>query len=326
MESDLTFLSIIIPVFNSYNKLKKCLDSLKNQTNLNFEVIFVDDASTDKTYQYLKKYLEKTNIKHKIIVNKDNKGPGITRNIGLMNATGKYVTFIDSDDFIRKDTVNILLEIYNKFEPDCICFDYIRKTCKSEKKVKMINNVEYGNVKIREAFVNSKGSIWGKVFKLAIIRKNNIKFPDIKRNEDMPFAKVTISYSKSVYYYEEPLYYYVINQNSLMHNEKFTDENNAIKAFQYIEQKVSNEVRGELEEVFIKECLYSNICTTINKGYSRKEIIQKIKKQEEKYPSWNKNKAIKQLPFHIYIVLKLYELKLISPIRLIFKLKKLIMK
>ena len=56
MESDLTFLSIIIPVFNSYNKLKKCLDSLKNQTNLNFEVIFVDDASTDKTYQYLKKY------------------------------------------------------------------------------------------------------------------------------------------------------------------------------------------------------------------------------------------------------------------------------
>ncbi len=326
MESNLTFLSIIIPVYNSYNKIEKCLDSIESQTNLNFEVIFVDDASTDKTYQYLEEYLKRTNIKYKLIGNKENKGPGAARNIGLMNATGEYVTFIDSDDYIRNDTVNILYGIYSNSKPDCICFDYIRKEYNSEKKVRMIDNVDYGDVKIKKAFVNCKGSIWGKVFKLSLLKENNIIFPNLNRNEDMPFAKVAISYSKSVYYSKQPLYYYVINRSSLMHNDKLTDENNAIKALEYIEQRASDEVSDVIEDVFIKECIYSNICTAINKGYSRKKIIQKIKEQEKKYPRWTKNKVIKQLPFHIYIVLRLYQLKLILLIRLIFKFKKLIIK
>lgn len=102
------FFSIIVPVYNTDKYLKKCLDSITNQTFQEFEVIVINDASTDKSAEILSTYF--SNSKFKIVHLEQNSGPGASRNVGIQAARGKYITFIDSDDWIDN---NYLKEHYN---------------------------------------------------------------------------------------------------------------------------------------------------------------------------------------------------------------------
>ena len=93
-------ISVVIPVFNTECYLSTCLDSVLNQTLENIEVICIDDGSTDNSLEILKKYQKKDNrVK---IISKDNEGQGVARNIGISEAIGEYIAFVDSDDFIKK--------------------------------------------------------------------------------------------------------------------------------------------------------------------------------------------------------------------------------
>lgn len=105
--------SVIIPCYNSYKYMNKCLKSLEDQTFKDFEVIFVDDYSTDNTYNDLKKYLENTNLQWELLKNSQNSGPGQSRNNGIEKAKGEFVCFMDSDDWYEN---NFLEKMYNKAE------------------------------------------------------------------------------------------------------------------------------------------------------------------------------------------------------------------
>ena len=100
--------SVIIPVFDTECYLPTCLDSILNQTLDNIEIICINDGSTDNSLEILKNYQKKDNrIK---IINKDNEGQGVARNIGIDNAVGEYIAFVDSDDFIKEDMLEKLYE------------------------------------------------------------------------------------------------------------------------------------------------------------------------------------------------------------------------
>ena len=175
--------SIIIPVYNVEKYLPKCLDSIVNQTYKNIEIICINDGSTDNSLKILEEYAQKDErIK---IINQENQGVSVARNVGIDNATGDYILFVDSDDWIDRDTCKILkIELENEYY-DLIIFNHSVVTKKSTRPTKYIG----GN----------KFAFWAACYKTSIIKNNNIKFPkNIKISEDHFFKYNFLYYAKNI--------------------------------------------------------------------------------------------------------------------------------
>ena len=125
MDSNI-LLSLIIPVFNSQNTLVECLDSILNQSYNSYEIIIVNDGSTDNSQQIIEQYaiLYPSIIKY---VTKDNSGIGGARNVGIDKATGQYLGFVDSDDYVASNYFTVIEKIVKSQEPDLIIFSYRTK-------------------------------------------------------------------------------------------------------------------------------------------------------------------------------------------------------
>lgn len=217
-------ISIIVPVFNSENLLMNCLDSIKNQTVHNIEIICVDDGSTDSSLEILKNY-EKQDNRFKIFHQK-NFGAGTARNNGIKYSTGEYILFVDSDDFIEKDACEKLYALAKDFDCDLILFDAVRHLGDNES-IDLIhfskNNIlNYNNLSFEKNFIKNKvfdgyyGVIWNKFYKSSFIKENNIIFPKYKLYNDVEFHVKSMILAKNISYLPEILYHYNrIGQDSL---------------------------------------------------------------------------------------------------------------
>lgn len=123
MKLKLPILSVIIPAYNAKNTIPKCLDSiLESLTDHKVEIICVDDGSTDATWQILKGYEKRYAFIH--CIHKENGGVGSARNVGLAQATGDYIAWVDSDDYVAKDWYPVIRKNLMQYHPDCFFFDY----------------------------------------------------------------------------------------------------------------------------------------------------------------------------------------------------------
>ena len=161
-------LSIVIPVYNTAVYLKECLDSIINQTYSNIEIICVDDCSPDNSAEIIKEYAAKDN-RIKYIKHSENKKQGAARNTGIDAATGKYITFIDSDDYLNdKYVYEKCISLMEKNNADIITFSFTSFDAEnnSEKYTNVLKNLpEKCNVdskNMREVGV----TVWNKIFKL----------------------------------------------------------------------------------------------------------------------------------------------------------------
>lgn len=285
-------ISIIIPVYNSIDKIKKTLNSLKIQTSNSFEVIFIDDHSSDGTYKFLKEELQQYIFSHKLIRNLENKGAGLSRNVGLSHVSGSYILFLDSDDYLREDTIEILQdEIKKKNRPDIIAFNYIYESRNKKYKRSILPNISCGKVSIDDALSYMNGSTCGKIYKSSLILTNNIKFPSLKRNEDIPFTKISVLYANSIYLIDEYLYYYVNEKTSLMNNRMLLDENNTISAYFMIEKvAIRLDKKDKIKRIFLIELMYSSVYNKILNKKSNREIKKHIEKYsvENEWINWIK--------------------------------------
>ena len=314
-----SLISIITPYYNGKKYLKKFLNNLKNQSSNNFELIIVDDCSKESEYNYLQKTLKNYNFKYYIYRNKNNSGPGVTRNVGIKHANGEYLTFVDSDDNISNDFVAKITDIINNNTLDLIIMDYYAV---KENKEKVVKTLPTNDIKLNKDFTlaMSKGMCWSKVYQKKLIIDHKIKFPKLMRSEDLAFVKVYISKCQEIYYLQEALYYYNDNATSIMHRKDTLNINNNIEAYNYIEDNV---IKNEaLEMVFIREYLYLIVQIMIIKEYSNKDIKEFIHKNLENHLDWSKNKYLKYQPLYLKIILFFIKYKMILPIRLIFKFKR----
>lgn len=204
-------ISIIVPIFNAEKYLKRCVDSLINQTKNELEIILINDGSTDNSEKIIKKYNDK---RIKYFKNK-NQGIGKTRNFGIKKATGKYLMFIDSDDYIENNTCELL---FNKAETenlDIVVCDFYRESETGEKKEEKIVNFEKTAIKdTPELLYKINLSPWNKFYKTALIKDNNIYFDDKLKYEDTPFVFISLDKAKKIGKVNKFLNHYIVHSNS----------------------------------------------------------------------------------------------------------------
>lgn len=208
---DNIFLSIIIPAFNSEKYIGKCLESIVNQNYNNYEVIIVNDGSTDNTEKICKNII-KDNNKFKII-NKINGGVSSARNEALKISTGKYIWFIDSDDYIEKDAFKIIYEKIDNVDVLAFGYEQIYKTKQTykfkERKIDQDKAIKY--MFLNKIFI---GALWNKVIKREIIEQ--IRFDErISFGEDLLFQYYTLKSSKKIKIINNILYHYVIRDGGI---------------------------------------------------------------------------------------------------------------
>lgn len=245
----LDLISVIVPVYNVEKYLRQCLDSILRQTYSNIEVIMIDDGSPDSCGAICDEYADKyDNFK---AVHKENAGLGMARNTGLEYAAGKYVMFLDSDDYIDADLIGTL---YSSIISSAVDF------CKSgyrkiKNDVEIVQSIKYEN----EIFIGSAAakrflpmligsspqkndsigmSVWASLYNIKPIRENNILFPSEKElaAEDLIFNIKYMQYANGAAVISKVGYNYRINPLSLTKSYRSNKFDGTIKLYNYVRE------------------------------------------------------------------------------------------
>ena len=218
-------ISVIVPIYNVEKYLSKCIDSIINQTYTNLEIILVDDGSPDNCGIMCDDYSLKDNrIK---VIHKKNGGLSHARNIGLEIATGDYISFIDSDDYIHKEFYEILISLIVKYNADIAQCEFLKvyeeginnsNNYKSyiDEKIIMLSNNEALNNLYNKNCVNTV-VVWNKLYKKQLFK--NIRYPKGKIHEDEYTTYKVLFNASKVVLTSRQMYYYLQRSSSIMGEE-----------------------------------------------------------------------------------------------------------
>mgnify|MGYP004621027173 FL=1 len=289
-------ISVIIPVFNSSLCLDHCLSTVINQTLEDIEIILIDDGSTDDSLNIIKDYAKKyNNIKY---TSKRNEGQAIARNIGIQMASGEFITFIDSDDYVE---LNMLEELYNiaKLEKsDIVVCDYVEEYNNKNIEKKSLY-IEADNIK--RSYVLCVAGPCSKIINSDIFKKNDIKFLEGNIYEDLAIIPTLAFYSNKISYCNEILYHYVIRQNSTMNQTKYSKK---LESIFNVMDTLYNSFKGkgydnELEFLYINHLLYAGCGRFLKYKGTNNMILKIIDTMNSKFPNWMENKYF-QIQSKIY--------------------------
>ncbi len=221
-------ISVIVPIYNVEKYIYKSVESVRNQTYHNLEIILVDDGSQDNCGSIADEFAKKD--KRIKVIHKENGGLSDARNAGLCIASGRYIYFFDSDDLMTSNLIETALSVYMYTDTDLVCFNYIvydeiagreKKTsfpvqsCKIKDRGTNLITAEYLGYRLGYC-------VWNKLYRADIIKKNRICFVDNSQifAEDICFNLYYISFCKKVEMIQECLYYYLNRENSIMGKSK----------------------------------------------------------------------------------------------------------
>lgn len=220
--------SIVIPVYNAETSLRACLDSIAKQTFVDFEALLINDGSTDSSVDICREYCEKDS-RFKLIT-QENAGPAAARNTGIENATGKYITFIDSDDYVEENMLAVLIDLANNADADITVFGYC--TERSDKTVDFIckhtPGIYRGNeckaLALDAIDIHTRNNLppysWVRFLKTAFLKALPVRFdPAIHRSEDyLYWLQVHFRAECVCIATDKMLYHYVDNSVSITHS------------------------------------------------------------------------------------------------------------
>ncbi len=217
----MTTFSIVVPVYNVEKYIKKCLDSIKNQTFTDFEVLLVDDCGQDSSVEIIENYAKEDN-RFKIIHHEHNQGVAQARNTAFDAAQGEYLVCVDPDDWINERALEKIYEGFEKSNADSVWFN----SCVFNEK---FNNYSQ-NIMPTHKFLNHTGIVeitperllkctdyvWDKAYRRSKINELGMRFPIVNAFEDCEFYFKLFTQIRSIYYINEMLYIYRIRQGSLV--------------------------------------------------------------------------------------------------------------
>ena len=212
--------SIIVPVYNAQRTLRRCIDSVLNQTFSDFELLLVDDGSKDESGEICDSYaLRDERVK---VFHIENSGVSAARNVALDRARGEYLQFLDSDDWITADATQQFVRAARKYDCDMVISDFYRVV---NDRLSVKGDIEEAAVMSREEFAAHMmenpadfyyGVLWNKLFRRSIVEEHALRMnPEISWCEDFLFNMEYIRYADRFYALNVPLYYYVKTKGSL---------------------------------------------------------------------------------------------------------------
>lgn len=312
--------SIIIPIYNSSEYLNQCLDSTINQTYHNLEIILVDDGSTDDSGDICEKYAKQDS--RFVVIHKTNEGPSSARNIGLKKMTGEYVVFVDSDDYIDRQFIELLLSIALKYNMQLVIGSYkkftnIYQLPLSTKRKILENNLE--KYTSREAMLNTlyRKNLTtyspGKLYSSTLFQK--IQFPEGRLyDEDVVVTWELIKKIDYLIYVNLPLYYYRQRSGSIINTSFHSRRMEQLSAARDIMAEVRHD--EELYNAAVSKyffCLTNLYAQVDNKHQKEKYILET---QLKKYASLIKTNPQNRKAFRLLACIGLIN---VYPIRIIGK-------
>lgn len=266
--------SIIIPVYNAEKYICQCVESVINQTLSSWELILVDDGSGDNSLKVCQEYAVKDN--RILVIHQSNSGSSVARNVGLKNANGRYIAFLDADDWMDSSMLEILVKKADESFADIVICNYFNVY--SDGKCVLQPKSGYGEWIIekkddRDIFLRKYlckgvkeyrpylkvGSPWGKVYSRHLITENNLSFPEgLARTEDGIFNMYAVEHANKLLYLDEGYYYYRILDDSISHRYYADIVNNTERDFKEVKKFAS---KYKKEDVIFNKGILVRITT-----------------------------------------------------------------
>ena len=306
--------SIIIPVYNVEKYIKKCLDSIKSQTYENYEVIIINDGSKENEEKIIKKYLKDERFSY---YKKENGGLSDARNYGVKYATGDYLIFIDSDDYIAKDLLKNLNKSLKKNIVDVLKYsiNVVNENGKLLEKIKT-NSFNVSNKKeaikniLKDKYIEPA---WMYTYNFKFWKKYDFRYPKGTIHEDFGLTPIILSKAETLASIDYRGYNYVIRSNSIMNQTSYEKIVKRVNDFKnhYLNHKNKLDKNNEIDKLLLGFSAFA----TIVKGRElndedRKEYIRFIKK--EKLIQKINNTSLKKflIKLYLYLFLNVYLTKL----------------
>lgn len=328
------FLSIIVPCYRNKDILKMGIPSLERQSIKDFELILIDDKSPNDLYESMEQYVnsDSCSIKDKIRLYKNeiNMGPGATRNRGIELARGKYILFLDDDDYLKDDAVEILKE--NDSDKDVVLYDFERILGK-----KIINYTclpkSYGEgmsekdlvskvIPTKDALELANFSMCSKMYRREFLLEKGIRMPDLLLGEDYVFTKLALANCESVSYVPRPIYVIQDSRDSLTKINplgEFADEQ-----YDYIEANWPDKQYDEvLAGIFIYLKCFAKVWNLVEHGKDNQYICDYIESLTKYNINWGENDYTYKMPRYQRLFVRAVEKKKIYILRLIAEMRRI---
>ena len=308
-------ISVVVAVYNAEKTLEKCVDSLLNQTYKNTEIILVNDCSKDNSLAICENYAENNN-NIVVVNNPKNMKVSATRNNGIKASKGKYICFVDSDDYVEPNYLDVLYNYYQKYNTVPICgfvyHDEVNKcapvTYKWSRGDELVSLGETFKL-YDELYLTA---LWNKLFDNEKIKENGILFDEnLSMGEDLRFSVEYLDKcgSKEVYVFVAPLYHYTkLSDNTLMSQFAKNGIDEGVKNLKLI-KSLAEKFNPNVDSIYNEEIekLKNNLIYFLvrDKEYSKQEKMRKIREFKSDFS--NKDYRKQRLIFykeHLYKILK----------------------
>lgn len=253
-------LSVVIPLHNAEEYMDRCIDSVIKQEYEDMEIILVDDGSTDATAEICKQYCKKDSRFR--YIHQEDSWLSASRNNGMRNSAGKYIVFLDPDDYWESDFCENVIPIMEQYELEVLQFNFFFEFSSNNKKVISFceeTHVEewskdnlLKNICTKWLGLKYPNTVWGKVFNRAFLLNTGIKFEESLRGyEDVCFWGMLFPYISKIGYINKPLYHYVQHPKSAVHSSSHHTNlfREGIRAYDYIINSWTDEIWQQVSAI-----------------------------------------------------------------------------
>ncbi|KAA8816913.1 glycosyl transferase family 2 [Bifidobacterium rousetti] len=290
--------SVIVPVYNGERDLARCLDSLVGQSLEGMEIIVVDDGSTDGTPEVIRRYVERHPGRVRAL-RKENGGQGAARNLGLAEASGEYVGFVDADDYVSRDMFGRMLAAAREADADLVTCDYTY-TYGGERDAKRVTLAK--PARPLDLFFDPWAAPWNKLYRRSMLVDNGIAFPGTRAYEDTAFYADLIPFVRRIANVDEAFVHQYFRESSTMNQRQdervllIFDVVDDIIAF-YRAHGVYERYREYLEYFCVKILFSSSvlrICQIRDRAVRRDYLDRSIGKALRLFPGYRRNRFFRK--------------------------------
>ena len=303
--------SVIVPMYNVENYIAQCLDSLVNQTLKDMEVIVVNDGSTDKGVEIVDGYVKKYPGFIKL-VHKENGGLSDARNYGIPYASGKYIGFLDSDDYVENTMYEYMSEKLDEGHDIVVCdIEYFYEG--SDKKWILKGLSDWPIKDISKRALLSPMFAWNKLYRAKYFKEESYRYPLNTWYEDLPVTTLMFAKTNKIGYINEALVHYRQREGSIMSNTKskrlyeiFNVMDMVRKNFR--KENLYDKYKDELEYLHIEHLRLYGMFRFIRSNILKDLYIESDKIMNTYFPNWKDNKYIKNLYYKNRVFLNYFNL------------------